>query len=186
MAKIRAHANIVLLPADSLSAKMVSMVSGRLYKIIWIATWTLLGLGSMTITAVALNPDWRARLQAVFVGDDRQLLATVNGDLLADGTNFKILKFGTKRGIIVEVLAPGDSSDDGYSLVDRIFIPDPHDGFFSLNTHATRLALVDVDGDGRSEILAPSFDSQLVAHLNTLRLDPDTRRLELVRPPPAE
>lgn len=159
------------------------MSSNRFHGNLWRATWVLLALAALIVSALALHPDWRTRLQAVFIGDQRVLLATVTGDLTGDGTSYKILKFSTSRGIIVEVVAPSPDSSETYNLVDRIFIPDPHDGFFSLNTHATRLALVDVDGDGRPEILAPSFDNKLVAHLNTLRLDPDTRRLELVRPP---
>lgn len=159
------------------------MLSNRFHGNIWRATWVILTIATIVVSAMALHPDWRTRLQAVFVGDQRQLLATVSGDLLNDGTTFKVLKFSTSRGIIVEIVAPNPNQEESFSLVDRIFIPDPHDGFFSLNTHATRLALVDVDGDGRPEIIAPSFDNKLVAHLNTLRLDPDTRRLELVRPP---
>ncbi len=154
----------------------------QLKKGLWYAIWFLLGVCTIMVSGLALHSESRIRLQAWLDSDKKELLATLSADLLGNGSQFKILKYGTSRGIIVEVLAPSENEAGAFQFIDRIFIPDPHDGFFSINTHATRLAIVDVDEDGQPEILAPSFDDKLVAHLNTLRLDPDTRRLELVRP----
>lgn len=150
--------------------------------IFWRILWAVLALLIVTVSLILLVPEWRVRWQAKFMPERKELLATVSGDLLGDGVELKVLKFSTSRGLIVEVHATSPDALKPYTLVDKIFIPDRHDGFFSLNTQATRLALVDVDGDGKPEIIAPSFDDKLVAHLNTLRLDPETRRLELVKP----
>lgn len=157
------------------------MASDKLKKGIWYSVWFVLGVCAVVVSGLALHSETRIRLQAWLEPEQKELLATLTADLLGNGSQFKILKYGTTRGIIVEVLAPSENEAGAYQFVDRIFIPDPHDGFFSINTHATRLAIVDVDEDGQPEILAPSFDDKLVAHLNTLRLDPDTRRLELVK-----
>ncbi|MGE0763939.1 MAG: hypothetical protein AB7N80_11725 [Bdellovibrionales bacterium] len=148
----------------------------------WHVLWALLIMATLMVSAILLHPEWRVRVQAYFMPEKKELLATVSGDLLGDGQELKILKFATARGLVVEVHAAQPDALKPFTLVDKIFIPDRHDGFFSLNSQATRLALVDVDGDGKPEIIAPSFDDKLVAHLNTLRLDPDTRRLELVKP----
>jgi hypothetical protein len=139
-------------------------------------------LAAATVSSVALNSEWRLRFQAWAWPNEKKLLATVSGDLLGDGSNYKILKYATHQGLILEVQMPSKDPDQDFSLVDRVYIPDRFDGFFSINTIATRLALVDVDNDGRLEIVAPSFDDKLVAHLNTLRLNQDTRRLEIVKP----
>jgi len=144
--------------------------------------WAVLIVAAIVTSALALHPEWRVRAQAQLFPEKKELLATVNGDLLGDGAEYKVLKFATGRGLIVEVHSPSQDPGEPFVFVDRIFIPDRHDGYFSLNTQPTRLAIVDIDGDGRGEILAPSFDEKLVAHLNTLRLDPSTRRLALVRP----
>jgi hypothetical protein len=149
------------------------------------ALWAALIVIVIAASAIALHPEWRLRAQAKLWPEKKELLATVNGDLLGTGQELKVLKFATRRGLIVEVHAPQSDPQAPYIMLDRIFIPDRHDGYFAINSRPTRLAIVDVDGDGRGEILAPSFDEKLVAHLNTLRLDPDTRRLELVRPPAA-
>lgn len=152
----------------------------------WRVLWSALIIAIVVVITIVLVPEWRIRWQSYFMPQQKELLATVTGDLLGDGHEMKVLKFSTNRGLIVEVHAPNPDALNPYTLVDKIFIPDRHDGYFSLNAQATRLALVDVDGDGRPEIIAPSFDDKLVAHLNTLRLDPDTRRLELVKPPANE
>jgi len=147
------------------------------------AVWAALIVIVMAVSAIALHPEWRVRAQAKIWPEKKELLATVTGDLLGNGQELKVLKFATRRGLIVEVHAPQSDPQAPYVMLDRIFIPDRHDGYFAIHSRPTRLAIVDVDGDGKGEILAPSFDDRLVAHLNTLRLDPDTHKLELVRPP---
>lgn len=147
----------------------------------WKVLWSVLVAATLFTIAVALTPEWRVRWQAWLLPETRDLLATVTGDLLNNGVQMKVLKFATGRGLIVEVHAPNEDQAS-FSLVDRIFIPDRHDGYVTLNAQPTRLAIVDVDNDGSPEILAPSFDEKLVAHLNTLRLNPESKRLELVKP----
>ncbi len=153
---------------------------------VWRVAWFVLVLGILGVAAILVNNEWRVKVQARIAGEQKELLATVSGQLLGDDQNFKVLKFATRRGLIIEVHAPHTDPLKPFVLVDKLFIPDLHDGFFSLNNQATRLALVDVDEDGRLEIIAPSFDDKLSAHLNTLRLNPETRRLELVQPPKPE
>ena len=41
---------------------------------------------------------------------------------------------------------------------------------------ATNLALKDIDGDNSMEIIVPTYDSNLVAHLNVYKYDPFSRR----------
>ena len=38
--------------------------------------------------------------------------------------------------------------------------------FFDHRGQAVQLAVVDLDGDGKMELLAPTFDKQLTAYLN--------------------
>ncbi len=148
----------------------------------WKSLWAVLVVAALIVSALALSPEWRVRWQALIRPEKKDLLATVTGDLLNAGADLKVLKFATGRGLIVEVHEPSNDPNSPFKLVDRIFIPDRHDGFFTLNNQPTRLAIVDVDNDGTLEILAPSFDDKLVPHLNTLRLDPSTRKLRLAQP----
>jgi hypothetical protein len=65
-------------------------------------------------------------------------------------------------------------------LVERIEITDARDAFFSFNGQATNLAIDDVNGDGRPEILVPTFDRNLVGRLNVFEYNNDTREFSKV------
>lgn len=137
-----------------------------------------------TLLAAVLTPSLRLRVQQYLIHPGRDVLATAEGDLLNDGGSAKVVKFRTEEGIYVEVIKH-DSS--GTSLtVDRILLPDKHDGLFNYQGHITRLAIADVDNDGKMELLAPTFDNQLVPHLNVFRYNPLIKRFEPFQPEPAE
>jgi hypothetical protein len=126
-------------------------------------------------------PSWREKVQSHLFHPEREVLATAEGDLLGDGTSVKVIKFRGGEGIFLEVVK---TDDDGASRpVDRILLPDKHDGLFNFQGHVTRLAIADIDHDGKMELLAPTFDNQLVPHLNVFRYNPSIGRFELYQPP---
>jgi len=148
-----------------------------------VARWlflSVLTLIAAMLLAAALTPSLRERLQARFTVTGREILATVEGDVLNDGSHGKVIKFRDRRGIFVEVLK--ETSDGVVHVIDRVALPDRHDGLFNLQGQVTRLAIADVDGDGKFELLAPSFDNQLVPHLNVFRYNPALARFEPVQP----
>ncbi|MEO0337188.1 MAG: hypothetical protein AAF202_12400, partial [Pseudomonadota bacterium] len=49
--------------------------------------------------------------------------------------------------------------------------------------NATQLAVIDVDDDGSFELMAPTFDDQLVAHLNIFKYNPVLKRFEPIQSP---
>jgi hypothetical protein len=53
---------------------------------------------------------------------------------------------------------------------------------FNLHGRVTRLAIADIDEDGANELLIPTFDDQLVPHLNIYRYIPSAQRFEQVKP----
>ncbi|MGE0525570.1 MAG: hypothetical protein AB7G93_02735 [Bdellovibrionales bacterium] len=146
----------------------------------WILFSVFLLLAAILVAAV-LTPDVRARVQALLFKPEREILATAEGDVLNDGTAVKVLKIRDSQGIFVEVLRM--AADGSSSLVDRVVLPDKHDGLFNFQGHVTRLAIADVDQDGRMEVLAPTFDRQLVPHLNVFRYNPQSNRFEAFEPP---
>lgn len=137
-----------------------------------------------TLLAAVLTPSLRLRVQQYLIHPGRDVLATAEGDLLNDGSLAKAVKFRTEEGIYVEVVKH-DSSDTS-TTVDRILLPDKHDGLFNFHGHITRLAIVDVDEDGTLELLAPTFDNQLVPHLNVFRYNPLIKRFEPFQPETVE
>lgn len=146
----------------------------------WVVFSFFLLLTAILLAAV-LTPSLRLSVQSYFARSGREVLATAEGDLLGDGSNSKVIKYRSQDAIFVEVLKIDSSG--ATILIDRIQLPDKHDGLFNYQGHVTRLAIADVDGDGKMELLAPSFDNQLVPHLNVFRYNPGNLRFEPYQPP---
>lgn len=146
----------------------------------WVVFSFFLLLTAILLAAV-LTPSLRLSVQSYFARSGREVLATAEGDLLGDGSHSKVIKYRSPDGIFIEVLKLEASG--ATKLVERIQLPDKHDGLFNYQGHVTRLAIADVDGDGKMELLAPSFDNQLVPHLNVFRYNPGNLRFEPYQPP---
>lgn len=131
--------------------------------------------------AATLTPSFRAAIQNKFSQHEREVLATAEGDLLHTGKPVKVIKYRGLEGLYVDIVRPDESGPN--ALVERLSLPDKHDGLFNLHGHVSRLAIADIDQDGRMELLAPSFDNQLVPHLNVFRYNPAVQHFELVQPP---
>lgn len=91
-----------------------------------------------------------------------------------------MVKYQTIEGIVVEVLSSDESGSR--SVIDRIKIPGEYDGFFDFYGQASQLAIMDVDEDGQLELVAPTFDKQLIAHLNVFKFNPTSRQFEPIQP----
>ena len=130
--------------------------------------------------AAVMVPSLRERAQSYLARPGQEILATAEGNVLNDGSTCKVIKFRSADGIFVEVMKMLPNGET--ELVDRILLPDKHDGLFNFQGHVTRLAIADIDNDGKVELLAPSFDNQLVPHLNVFRYNPDLKRFELYHP----
>jgi len=70
------------------------------------------------------------------------------------------------------------------NLLAKITLPEKRDGYFQLKGNATNLGLVDVDGDSILEIIAPTFDDQMVARLNIYKFNADTKGFDRMNAPP--
>jgi hypothetical protein len=135
---------------------------------------------ALVLLIAVLVPTLREKAQSLFSRNGHEILATAEGDVLNDGTNCKVIKFRSGEGIYVEILKVQPNGDT--SVVDKILLPDKHDGLFNYQGHVTRLAIADIDNDGKLELLAPTFDAQLVPHLNVFQFNPLMKRFELFQP----
>lgn len=149
----------------------------------WVLFSVLLLTAALVLAAV-LTPSVREGIQQHFNGSNREVLATAEGNLLGDGHSVKVIKYRHREEIWVEILKIEDNGST--TIVDRILLPDKHDGLFNFQGHVTRLAIADVDHDGALELLAPTFDQQLVPHLNVFRYNPSLKKFEPFVPPNRE
>ncbi len=148
-------------------AKVLTMM-GRLF---------LVG-GCVFAFAAALHPNTRLAIRGLVLQDYRNVLSSVEAQLTGSGSSFLIAKIESRDKLSLEIYQ--NALADGPRLIEKIDIPNSTDGYFSFSGQASNLALDDIDGDGVLEILAPSFDRDLVGHLNIFRFNPDSQGLERV------
>ena len=130
----------------------------------------------------AVHPEVRANVRGTLRSDFRTVVSTAKGDLSGTGTLYTVAKVKTRDNIYLEIFETimeqnevGQAAAATQRLVERIEIPDARDAFFNFNGQATNLAIDDVNGDGRPEILVPTFDRNLVGRLNVIEYDNDTQ-----------
>lgn len=140
----------------------------------------LIAIVGLTLIGVCVYPPSRRAIQEYFnPGYTREILATVDGDLLNNGTSVKVIKYKGPESIFLEVVENDHSPSP--KLIARIVLPDKRDGMFNLHGHITSLAIADINEDGSNELLVSTFDEQLVPHLNIYRYSPTTQRFEPVK-----
>ncbi len=146
----------------------------------WIYYGSFAVLSTLCIAAmvVALHPALKNSVKTAFNSPYRKVLSVVNAKM-DDNQRVKVVKVLTHEGLYLEVY--GGSQPYTSPLIDRIKLPDHKDGYFLFRGHATNLAIDDVDGDKIPEIIAPSYDANLVAHLNVYRYNQDRKTFEPIR-----
>lgn len=123
-----------------------------------------------------LHPGIRYSLQSFFHQPYRRVLSASSGPLLKDSQVAKVLKVKTQEGLFIEVY--GRTPEGGRPLLDKVQLPDQRDGYFTLGGMTSNLFIDDLDEDNILEILAPSFDDNLNAHLNVYFFNQFTSKLE--------
>lgn len=125
-----------------------------------------LAVAMSTLIVAAVHPELRSSVRGALLPEYRKVLSTARGDLMGNGTIFTVAKIKTRDSLSLEVYEL--LADGGTRLTQRVILEDKRDGYFNFNGQATNLAIDDINQDGRPEILAPSFDQNLVGHLNIL------------------
>lgn len=138
-------------------------------------TWAALGLFVISIL-VLVSDSSRNALRFFFRAPEREILSVAMTDLMGTGQANRVVKVRTPDAILVEVYGPLE--DDGRKLIDTIRLPDRRDGHYHLLGQAVNLALKDMDGDRQPEIVAPTYDAQLVPHLNVFKFNKEIQRFE--------
>lgn len=128
------------------------------------------------------HPSLRNYIRGALNKEFRQILASASGPLLSEGGVAKVIKIRTSEGIFLEIY--GRTPEGTRPLLARIQLPDRRDGYFSFGKVTSNLFIHDIDSDNIPEIVAPTFDESLMAHLNiysfnpiTLKIEPKTRSL---------
>ncbi len=129
---------------------------------------SLLGAFALVGLLFALHPGLREWAQSQFKpAPYRKVLAVASGDLLNLGKTFKVIKVRSHEGLFIEIYE--EFRNNTRPLLSRIKLPNNRDGYFHFQGEATNLALDDLDGDRVLEVMVPSFDNSLRAHLSIFK-----------------
>lgn len=120
---------------------------------------------SATFVAV-LNTEIKSSIRNYFIPPYRVILAVASADIDGTGKGNQVLKVKTDQGLFIEVYGSAGKQQE---LLAMTKLPDKKDGYFTFAGKVTNLAIDDINGDGNPEILATSFDQDLVARLNVYR-----------------
>ncbi|UOF00285.1 hypothetical protein [Bdellovibrio reynosensis] len=142
---------------------------------------SVLALVAMTLITVAVIPSLKNSVKEALIPDKRTVLAKVSGKLSAEGPKLVILKIRTQDTINLEVYTLED--DGSMNLLTKLPLYSTRDGYFHLQGSATNLAVTDVDKDGTLEIVAPTYDEQMVPRLNIFRFNEESRSFDRATAP---
>lgn len=129
------------------------------------------------ITIIAVVPDFREKLRSILIPSSRNILATVRGDLRNDGTTISVIKVKTTDSLSLEFY---EVNAESMQLVQREELPDRNEGYFTFMGESTNLAISNIDEDPMIEVLAPTFDENLVAHLTVYKYNTASKRFEKI------
>jgi hypothetical protein len=135
----------------------------------WPVFGTLVFL-SISLAVINLNEDWKEDIREFLLSDKRVILAKASGDLGGQGKDFTILKVQTRDSLAVEVYQKIEGSPR-LEFRGRMILPEKRDGHFTFHDNAVNLLMMDVNGDGSSEIVTAAYDENLVPRVHILGFD---------------
>ncbi|MEN0058421.1 MAG: hypothetical protein AAGB31_06270 [Bdellovibrio sp.] len=140
----------------------------------------LLSLVAMALVTVAVVPSLRGWVKDLVVNSERTILAKAHGAISPEGPLITVLKIKNKDALSLEVYS---ESPEGLVLMAKLPLFETRDGYFLLQGNATNLAIADVDKDGSMEIVAPTYDEQMVPRLNVFRYNSQTHSFDRATAP---
>lgn len=123
---------------------------------------------SLSLLSV-FHPAVRGALKSAIRGNSRTVLSSVNTKLDTSETQYNILKVRSEGNLFLEVYSTDKLG--GISLLEKVQLPDDHDAYFNFGGTMSNLIVADVERAGLPQIVVPSFDKDLVGHLNIFQFD---------------
>lgn len=105
-----------------------------------------------------------------------QTLQVLELSLLEMNMDIKVLKKRYGDSMYLEFLSKTDGS---FRLINSVNLPGRYDGFLEYQKGTISLGTIDQNGDGRLEIIAPTFDKFLRPHFNIVFYRPELRKFKL-------
>ncbi|MDE0092570.1 MAG: hypothetical protein OXN83_04725, partial [Oligoflexia bacterium] len=106
-----------------------------------------------------------------------QTLSRVEGSLIKIGLDVRVLKVKRNDKIYLEFLSK--KADNSYWLINTVELRGNREAYFDYWGEPSSLLLLDDDGDGVLDIVAPTFDKFFLPHINWVVYNEETDQFEL-------
>ena len=125
---------------------------------------------SLGISLLLFVPSLRSYLVNSFSPTSTEVLSVL--EMSVNERKVKILKVRRKGKLFVEIYGVPENSNP--VLIDRETLTDIKDAHYKFGEGRSNLFLQDVDGEGLPEVIAPTYDKNMQAHLNIFKLEEAT------------
>ncbi len=144
------------------------MLKAKLLKAFFVA------VHSLSLLTV-FHPGIRGSIKSFFKGANRNVLSSINTKLDSTDAEYNILKVRADGNLFLEVYSTDIIGT--ISLLEKYQLPDDHDAYFNFGGTMSNLVVADIEKTGIPQIVVPSFDKDLIGHLNVFQFDSTSRSL---------
>lgn len=132
----------------------------------------LVSILAISITLMLVIPDWKDSVKRVFSNDRIVLLAEIEADIRNDGSMIRVSKIEINKKLYLKFF---EKTGDVWRPIQSLVLPDTYDGYASISGDPKNLAVINLDDDSFLEVIAPTFDRDMIAYLNVYKYEPNSK-----------
>ena len=117
------------------------------------------------------------KLSQIYKKNLRQTLSRVEGPLTEIGLDIRVLKIKQEDKIYLEFLSK--KANNSYWFINSIELKGSREAYFDYWGEPSSLLLLDDDGDGLLDVIAPTFDKFFRPYINLAVYNKKTKKFEL-------
>lgn len=149
-------------------------------------TYAFLIACAVALVVIIATPAWRDKVRGFFRPSDRKIVATLRDDLKHEGRAILVFKIKEAGSLYLEFYGPDADQIEGkptggMTLLQKLELPNPIDGFVTFMGEATNLAVANLDGDELLELVVPTYNLEFAPILEVVKFNPGNGRFELLQ-----